>query len=157
MCDHVYTSKKFKKIRRSEGVPSDNVFLWPEEWSRFDLNLFQNLINIPLWVFQTQNWSLSALDLNPQLTKNLDIHHVWSIEKFSDRLQLYTHFWNKIWISIFVFPWRFFKRSNNFGSVHLSNFLYICLTQLTNIMYTRVSPNYNVCYIWSLTQLMIHR
>lgn len=28
---------------------------------------------------------------------------------------------------------------------------------LTNIMYTRVSPYYNVCYIWSLTQLMIHR
>lgn len=89
--------------------------------------------------------------------KNLDIHHVWSIEKFSDRLQLYTHFWNKIWISIFVFPWRSFKRSNNFRSVHLSNFLYICLTQLTNIMYTRVSPYCNVCYIWSLTQLMIHR
>lgn len=69
MYDHVYTSKKFKKIRRSEGVPTDNVFLWSAEWSWFDLNLFQNSINIRLWVFQTQNWSLSALDLNPQLTK----------------------------------------------------------------------------------------
>lgn len=152
MYDHVYTSKKFKKIRRSEGVPTDNVFLWPAEWSRFDLFDQHSTLSV-------SNTKLIFVSIRFESTtdKNLDIHHVWSIEKFSDRLQLYTHFWNKIWISIFVFPWRSFKRSNNFGSVHLSNFLYICLTQLTNIMYTRVSPYYNVCYIWSLTQLMIRR
>lgn len=152
MYDHVYTSKKFKKIRRSEGVPTDNVFLWPAEWSRFDLFDQHSTLSV-------SNTKLIFVSIRFESTtdKNLDIHHVWSIEKFSDRLQLYTHFWNKIWISIFVFLWRSFKRSNNFRSVHLSNFLYICLTQLTNIMYTHVSPHYNVCYIWSLTQLMIHR
>lgn len=152
MSTHLKSSKRLEGVRgfrltmSSFGRRNDHDLTWIyfKIWSTFHSVSNTKLIFVSIRFESTTD-------------KNLDIHHVWSIEKFSDRLQLYTHFWNKIWISIFVFPWRSFKRSNNFRSVHLSNFLYICLTQLTNIMYTRVSPYYNVCYIWSLTQLMIHR
>lgn len=128
MYDHVYTSKCSKRLEGVRGfrltmsqclpLVGGMITIWPEFISKFDQHSTLSVSNTKL-IFVSIRFE-STTD------KNLDIHHVWSIEKFSDRLQLYTHFWNKIWISIFVLPWRSFKRSNNFRSVHLSNFLYIC-------------------------------